>query len=68
NWAELRAVAAREESNIAALAAQVAPAPVARVPLLAADIHDLGGVQTVADHLFGPSDTGHRSVNAAAMR
>ena len=68
NWAELRAVAVREESNIAALAAHVAPAPVARVPLLASDIHDLNGVKTVADHLFGPSDTGHRSNQRAQVR
>jgi anion-transporting ArsA/GET3 family ATPase len=68
NWAELRAVAVREEGNITALAAQVAPAPVARVPLLGADIHDLDGVQTVADHLFGPADNGHRSAHPAAMR
>jgi hypothetical protein len=68
NWAELRAVAVREERNITALAAQVAPAPVSRVPLLGADIHDLDGVQTVADYLFGPSGTGHRSGHPVAMR
>jgi anion-transporting ArsA/GET3 family ATPase len=66
NWAELRAAAAREEMNIAALAARVAPAPVARVPLLPTDIHDLDAVESVADHLFGPSDTGHRSACCAA--
>ena len=53
NWASLGAVAEREESHVAALATQVAPAPVARVPLLDGDIHDLDGVQTVADHMFG---------------
>jgi anion-transporting ArsA/GET3 family ATPase len=58
NWAELRAEAKREESCVAALAAQVAPAPVARVPLIDSDVHDLEGVQTVADHLFGLSDDG----------
>jgi anion-transporting ArsA/GET3 family ATPase len=68
NWAELRAVTAREATNIATLAAQVAPAPVARVPLLATDIHDLDGVQTVADHLFGPSDTAHPPTHLAAIR
>ena len=51
NWAEMRAVAEREESYAGALSAQVAPAPVARVPLLARDVHDLEGVQAVADHL-----------------
>jgi anion-transporting ArsA/GET3 family ATPase len=58
NWAELRAVAKREEDYVTALGAQVAPASVARVPLLQGDVHDLDGVQTVADHLFGLSDSG----------
>jgi anion-transporting ArsA/GET3 family ATPase len=52
NWADLRAEAAHEENRVAALAAQVAPAPVVRVPLLACDVHDLVGVQLVADHLM----------------
>jgi anion-transporting ArsA/GET3 family ATPase len=59
NWAELRVVAEREENYVTALAAAVAPAPVARVPLLDGDVHDLDGVQTVADHLFGPRDSKH---------
>ena len=63
NWAELRAVAQREEDYVSALAARVAPAPVARVPLLDADVHDLAGVQTVADHLFGLRDPNHRFAN-----
>jgi anion-transporting ArsA/GET3 family ATPase len=58
NWAELRAMAKREEGYLTAPGAQVAPAPVARVPLLEGDVHDLDGVQTVADHLFGLSDSG----------
>ena len=66
NWAQLRAVAEGEENLVAVLAAQVAPAPVARVPLLAGDVHDLDGVETVADHLFGPGD-GHRSANPADL-
>jgi len=53
NWAELRAVAKREESYVASLAAEVAPAPLVRVPLLDGDVHDLDGVQAVADHLVG---------------
>jgi anion-transporting ArsA/GET3 family ATPase len=63
NWAELRAVAQRDEDYVTALAAQVAPAPVARVPLLDGDVHDLEGVQTVADHLFGLSGASHRFAN-----
>jgi hypothetical protein len=38
---------------LAALTAQVVPAPLARVPLLARDVHDLDRLQTVADHLIG---------------
>jgi anion-transporting ArsA/GET3 family ATPase len=52
NRDELRAMAAREEGHYTALAAQVAPAPVARVPFLAGDVHDLEGLAVVADHLF----------------
>jgi anion-transporting ArsA/GET3 family ATPase len=53
NRDELRAMAAREEGHFAALAAQVTPAPVARVPFLADDVHDLDGLGAIADHLFG---------------
>ena len=52
NWVELRAVARREENYVTSLIAQVAPAPVVRVPLLDGDVHDLAGLQAVADHLF----------------
>jgi len=58
NWEELSAEAEREDTCVATLAAWVAPAPVARVPLLDSDVHDLEGVQTVADHLFGLSEDG----------
>ena len=34
----------------------MAPAPVLRVPLLDADVHDLGGLEMVAESLFGPND------------
>jgi anion-transporting ArsA/GET3 family ATPase len=46
-------VNARERSTIAELVDQVAPAPVIRVPLLEADVHDLDGLTQVADALFG---------------
>jgi anion-transporting ArsA/GET3 family ATPase len=42
----------REEQAFADLVAQVAPAPVYRVPLLNSDVHDLGGLGTIADLLF----------------
>jgi anion-transporting ArsA/GET3 family ATPase len=51
NLADFRAVAEREEDSLAVLAARVAPAPVVRVPLLEDDVHDLGGLATVASHL-----------------
>jgi anion-transporting ArsA/GET3 family ATPase len=60
NRAELFAVAEREENYITALAALVAPAPVARIPLFDGDVHDLRGVHAVADHLFGLSDPSRR--------
>ncbi len=43
----------REESVYAGLVAKVAPAPVYRVPLLNGDVHDLAGLATVAELLFG---------------
>ncbi len=52
NLADFDEVAEREESHFAELAARVAPAPVARVPFLAADVHDLDGLAVVASHLF----------------
>jgi anion-transporting ArsA/GET3 family ATPase len=42
----------REEKTYEDLVADVAPAPVARVPLLNSDVHDLDGLATVADLLF----------------
>ena len=42
----------REESAFAVLVAEVAPAPVFRVPLLNSDVHDLDGLATIADLLF----------------
>jgi hypothetical protein len=46
-------VARREESYFEALARRVAPAPVVRVPFLAGDVHDLPGLDAIAEHLFG---------------
>ena len=52
NLAELNAAAAREEEAFAGLAAQVAPAPVGRIPLFGQDVHELAGLRRAADHLF----------------
>ena len=38
---------------MAELVLQVSPAPVVKVPLLDADVHDLRGLEKVADALFG---------------
>jgi hypothetical protein len=48
----------REEQTYADLVAKVAPAPVYRVPLLNGDVHDLDGLGTIADLLFGGAGTG----------
>ena len=53
NLAQFRDVAEREERHFAALAGRVAPAPVVRVPYLAADVHDMEGLASIAAHLFG---------------
>jgi len=48
---------AREEAAFAELVRKLSPSPVARVPLLDIDIHDLGGLQVIADHLFARGGT-----------
>jgi anion-transporting ArsA/GET3 family ATPase len=52
NLATLDALADREEHAFAGLAAQVAPAPVGRIPLFGQDVHELLGLQRAADQLF----------------
>jgi anion-transporting ArsA/GET3 family ATPase len=52
NLAALNEVATNEEGSYAALAAQVAPAAVGRIPLFGHDVHDLGGLERIADVLF----------------
>ncbi|MGH9079303.1 MAG: hypothetical protein ACRDYE_04335, partial [Acidimicrobiales bacterium] len=42
----------REEQAYAALVAEVAPAPVYRIPLLNSDVHDLDGLAAMAGTLF----------------
>jgi len=46
----------REEATFAGLVAEVAPAPVYRIPLLNSDVHDLDGLAIVADLLFGQDE------------
>ena len=52
NLADFRRIAEREEHHFEALAARIAPAPVARVPFLAEDVHDLHGLAQVGGFLF----------------
>jgi anion-transporting ArsA/GET3 family ATPase len=52
NLRDFEAIASREEQHVAALAARVAPAPVARVPFLADDVHDVDGLVEVGRYLF----------------
>ena len=52
NLADFRSIAEREEHHFSALATRIAPAPVARVPFLADDVHDLSGLRVVGSHLF----------------
>jgi anion-transporting ArsA/GET3 family ATPase len=53
NLAELNGRANREEASYAGLAAQVAPAPVGKIPLFGQDVHELEGLRHAADCLFG---------------
>ncbi len=58
NLAELDQMAAEEEAHLEPLAKQVAPAPVARVPFLAGDVHDVAGLQVIGDYLLGREPPG----------
>jgi anion-transporting ArsA/GET3 family ATPase len=64
NLRAYQAVNEREEAAFAALVTQVAPSPVARVPLLDVDVHDARGLGLVADHLFGHVGTGAGGTSA----
>ncbi len=52
NLADFQAVASREQAHLAGLAETVAPAPVAWVPFLRTDVHDIAGMAEVARHVF----------------
>jgi anion-transporting ArsA/GET3 family ATPase len=58
NHRRLARAAEEEERAVAHLVAQVAPSPVARVPLLDSDVHDLGGLGAVAEQLFARRPVG----------
>lgn len=52
NLADFASIADRDDENLRGLADQVAPAPVARVPFLRSDVHDLDGLAEISRHLF----------------
>jgi anion-transporting ArsA/GET3 family ATPase len=57
NVRALRAATERDEAACAGIVERIHPAPVGRVPMFSSDVHDLGGLGQVADHLFAPSAT-----------
>lgn len=52
NVAALRALAEAAETELAPLAALLGDGPLATVPLLAGDVHDLAGLDEIRRHLF----------------
>ena len=55
NLADFLTIAHTEEEHLEGLAAKVAPSPVLRVPFLASDVHDVGGLEEVGSFLFDPA-------------
>jgi anion-transporting ArsA/GET3 family ATPase len=53
NLADLDGVASREEQHVTELSERLPGAPVVRVPFLADDVHDIGGLTEVGRWLFG---------------
>jgi anion-transporting ArsA/GET3 family ATPase len=53
NLADFAAMADTEEHQLKGLAARVAGAAVVRVPFLSTDVHDVAGLDTVGDWIFG---------------
>ncbi len=56
--ADARQLAAAEEEHLAGLADRVAPAPVVRVPIQAAEVNDLVALDHLADLVLGSADGG----------
>ena len=52
NLTDFRLVAERERGHLAGLRSAVAPAPVAMVPFLRSDVHDLEGLEELSGYLF----------------
>jgi anion-transporting ArsA/GET3 family ATPase len=60
NYDELRATADAELDQLAPLLAETGDAPVAWVPLLESDVHDLTALDRIRDLLFRPGVVGER--------
>ena len=58
NLRDLEGIAEREERYLESLAGRIAPAPVVRVPFLADDVHDLGGLTEVGGYLMADQEAG----------
>ena len=58
NLADFQAVSSREQAHLSGLAEAVAPAPVAWVPFLRRDVHDIAGMDEVAQHVFSRATKG----------
>jgi len=52
NFADYRALAERDSENVTALAAELSGEPLMIVPYLEDDVHDIGGLALMNDHLF----------------
>jgi len=50
--ADFQQIATEEDRHLRGLAEHVAPAPVVRVPFLRSDVHDIDGLERIAEHLF----------------
>ena len=56
NLADFQTMAAREREHLAGLAAAIGSAPMALVPFLSDDVHDIPGMAEVARHLFAQQE------------
>lgn len=54
-WRDMEAIARGDAVEVARLEARGDGAPLARIPLFEEDVHDLGGLAAIADHLVGPT-------------
>jgi anion-transporting ArsA/GET3 family ATPase len=61
NLALLRALAEADRAELTPFAELLGSTPLAEVPLLAGDVHDLDGLDELRGHLFPPSATGRRT-------